>query len=368
MRASLGTLPADLQQSYTDSVADTYCTLADLLLQQNRVLEAQRVLDLLRVGARDYLHNVRSTEQTATGVDLWEPEQRILDLYNQTIAEGAELAQLQGKETLTPAETQRRDELLARQDELRSAFQNFRDRDDVRAAIAQLRTSTDGQNIELSHFNQLQNNLDSLDGNAVLLYPLILPDHLELVLITPYGAAIRRPVPVEAADLNRAIVELGLALKSPRLDAQAPAQQLYQWLIAPVADDLAAVNAETIIYAPDGVLRYIPLAALHDGSQWLAERFSVSHITAVSLIDFTARPTYQPDNLELLAACVQCSFENINGYRFGDLPNAGVEVETLAVQIPNNELRLNEAFSARDLRSLMGRFPIVHLATHAKFL
>ncbi|MBD1874969.1 tetratricopeptide repeat protein [Nodosilinea sp. FACHB-131] len=370
IRANLGTLPADLQQSYTDSVADTYRTLADLLLLRNRVLEAQRVLDLLRVQELDdYLHNVRSTEQTATGVDLWEPEQRILDLYNQTIAEGAELATLEAKDSLTAAETQRRDELLARQDELRSVFQDFRDRDDVRAAIAQLRTSTDGQNIELSHFNQLQNSLDSLDTNAVLLYPLILPDRLELVLITPYGAPIRRPVPVESAELNRAIIELGQALKDPSLDAQPAAQQLYRWLIADIEDDLAAVNAETIIYAPDGALRYIPLAALHDGDQWLAERFAVSHITAASLIDFTARPTYQPDNLELLAAaCVQCSFENINGYRFADLPNAGVEVETLAAQIPNTELRLNEAFSAGDLRSLMGRFPIVHLATHAKFL
>ncbi|MBD2108810.1 tetratricopeptide repeat protein [Nodosilinea sp. FACHB-13] len=370
IRANLGTLPADLQQSYTDSVADTYRTLADLLLQQNRVLEAQRVLDLLRVQELDdYLHNVRSTEQTATGVDLWEPEQRILDLYDQTIAEGAELAQLQAKASLTPAETQRRDELLARQDELRSVFQDFRDRDDVQAAIAQLRTSTDGQNIELRNFNQLQNSLAQLNTNAVLLYPLILPDRLELVLITPHGAPIRRPVDVSATDLNRAIVELGQALKDPRLDAKAPAQQLYQWLIAGLEADLAAANAETIIYAPDGALRYIPLAALHNGDQWLAERFAVTHITAASLVDFTARPSYRPDNLNMLAAaCVQCSFENINGYRFANLPHAGVEVETLAAQVPNTELRLDNAFSASELRGLMGKFSIVHLATHAKFV
>jgi CHAT domain-containing protein len=101
----------------------------------------------------------------------------------------------------------------------------------------------------------------------------------------------------------------------------------------------------------------------------LAERFAVSYITAASLIDFTARPTYQPDNLELLAAaCVQCSFENINGYRFTDLPHAGVEVETLAAQIPNTELRLNSMFNASDLREVITDFSIVHLATHAKFV
>ncbi|MGG6242687.1 tetratricopeptide repeat protein [Nodosilinea sp. AN01ver1] len=370
IRGEIQGLEPGLQQSYTDSIAEGYRELADLLLQQNRVLEAQRVLDLLKVQELDdYLHNVRGTEQTATGLDLWEPEQRILALYDQTIQEGAELAALEAKPSLTAAETQRRDELLARQDELRGAFRQFRERQDVREAIAQLRTSTDGQNIELSHFNQLQNSLASLDTNAVLLYPLILDNRLELVLITPNGAPIRRPVPVSAADLNRAIVELGQALKNPQLDAQVPAQRLYEWLIAPLANDLAAANAETIIYAPDGALRYIPLTALHDGDQWLAERFAVSHITAASLIDFTARPSYRPDNLNLLAAaCVQCSFENINGYRFADLPHAGVEVETLAAQIPNTELRLNEAFNADKLGTLMRRFSVVHLATHAKFL
>lgn len=369
IRANLEVLPADLQQSYTATLANTYRALADLLLQQDRVLEAQRVLDLLKVQELDdYLRNVRGTEQTAAGLDLWEPEQRILELYEQTIAEGAELAQLQAKASLTAAESRRREQLQARQDEVRGVFQAFRDRADVRAAIAQLRASTDGQTIELGHFNKLQNSLAELESNAVLLYPLILPDRLELVLITPNSAPIRRPVEVSATELNRAIVELGQALKDPTIDAQAPAQQLYQWLIAEIETDLAAANAETIIYAPDGALRYVPLAALHDGEQWLAERFAVSHITAASLVGFTARPSYQPERLELLAAaCVQCSFE-INGFRFGDLPYAGVEVETLAAQIPNTELRLNGAFSAADLRSLMSDFSIVHLATHAKFV
>jgi len=369
IRGDIRDLSQELRQSYTDRVADTYRDLADLLLQQNRVLEAQRVLDLLRVQELDdYLQDVRGNDQTTSGVDYWEPEQYILELYNQTIQEGIELAQLEAKASLTSEEGRRRDELLARQDELRHAFNQFRNRDDVQAAITQLRTTTNSQTIEISQFNRLQNSLADLDTGAVLLYPLILEDRLELVLITPYGAPIRRSVPVTATELNRAIVALGQALKDPTIDAQAPAQQLYQWLIADLEADLTAANAKTIIYAPDGALRYIPLAALHDGQQWLAQRFAITHITAASLIDFNVRPTYQADDLQLLAAaCVQCSFE-INGFRFNDLPYAGVEVETLAAQIPDTELRLNRSFNASDLRSLMRNFPIVHLATHAKFV
>lgn len=48
IRQDIGGLPEEQQQSYTDTVAGIYQHLADLLLKQNRVLEAQRVLGLLK--------------------------------------------------------------------------------------------------------------------------------------------------------------------------------------------------------------------------------------------------------------------------------------------------------------------------------
>lgn len=47
MRQVNATLPPDLQQAYTDSIADTYRNLAEQLRQQNRTREAQQVMDLL---------------------------------------------------------------------------------------------------------------------------------------------------------------------------------------------------------------------------------------------------------------------------------------------------------------------------------
>ena len=106
--------------------------------------------------------------------------------------------------------------------------------------------------------------------NAVLFYPLILEDRLELVVVAPNTQPIRRTVEgVGQQQLNQVIAEFRQALDSPTGDALPPAQQLYRWLIEPLEADLAAAGIETIIYAPDGALRYIPLAALHDGDQWL---------------------------------------------------------------------------------------------------
>jgi hypothetical protein len=65
IRGDIRGLDTDLQQSFTDTVADDYRLLADLLLQQDRILEAQRVLDLLKVQELDdYLQDVRRNGRT----------------------------------------------------------------------------------------------------------------------------------------------------------------------------------------------------------------------------------------------------------------------------------------------------------------
>ncbi|MBD2463049.1 CHAT domain-containing protein [Oscillatoria sp. FACHB-1407] len=204
----------------------------------------------------------------------------------------------------------------------------------------------------------------------MLIYPLILPDRLELVLITPNSEPARYPVPVTQAELNAAIVAFRQALTDPTSGApRAVAQQLYQWLIAPMRDDLEAIDAETILYAPDGALRYVPLAALHDGDQWLIERFRINHITAASLQDFTLRPDPQPQILA--AAFSEGSFQFQVGQRsfsFGGLPFAGIEVEKLAEAFPGTTQFINDAFSRTAVEPAMDSHTIVHLATHATFI
>jgi CHAT domain-containing protein len=370
IRGDIRGLDTDLQQSFTDTVADDYRLLADLLLRQNRILEAQRVLDLLKVQELDdALRSVQRTSATASGVAFWEIESDLLALYSQTLADADELTDLRnrGYDNLTAAEQQRFTELNRRYGEVQQRFAAFLNRPEVDALLSQIRATTDGQNLDIENqYRALQNNLRALPQETALLYPLILPDCLELVLITADNPPLRYPIAVTGADLNRAIVAMGQALKDPGSDIQPLAQQLYGWLIAPLAPQLEQAGIESIIYAPDGALRYIPLAALHDGSQYLAERFSISHITAVSLTNLNFAP--QPDQRRLLAAaCAQCSFTITVGDRvfpFGDLPYTATEVNRLAEQVPNTRVLLNRSFSQIELENRLGSFNILHLATH----
>ena len=77
-------------------------------------------------------------------------------------------------------------------------------------------------------------------------------------------------------------------MQTPNSDAKKPAQQLYELLIKPLEADLEQAQTENIIYAPDGQLRYIPLAALHDGNLWLVQKYRVNNITAKSFTELTS--------------------------------------------------------------------------------
>lgn len=375
IRQELRVLPLQQQESYTKSVADSYRQLADLLLQENRVLEAQQVLDLLKVQELDeYLRNVRGTEATAQGVPNRLPEQQIQNSYNQLIDRaiplGQELTQLAAipVDQRTSEQQHRVLQLRQQQQQLTQEFTAFFNRPEIKANVDQLRQNTGGQSLDLANFKNLQDNLRNLHQDAILLYPLVLDDRLELVLVTPDAPPIHRASAVTRAALTAAINTFLSALKNPNSDAVTPAQQLYSWLIRPIENDLAQAGAKTIIYAPDGALRYIPLAALHDGTQWLVQRFRINNITATSLTELNSVPYRNPQ--VFAGAFTQGTYQVSIGDRqmsFQGLPFARQEVETLAALIPGITQRLNRDFNPNTVLE-MDDYNIVHLATHATFV
>ncbi|PZV09778.1 MAG: hypothetical protein DCF32_01615 [Leptolyngbya sp.] len=375
IRQSNQALEQSLQESYTATIEGTYRRLADLLLQQDRILEAQRVLDLLRVQELDtYLRGVRGNADTQVGVALRPDEQAIADRYTANQAklialgrERAELAKI-APDQRTPQQQARIAELRQLEQAVLLTFQSFFEQADIVTLVNRLRNTLGAANIEMPELNGLRDNLQRLDQNAVVLYPLVLDDRLELVLVTPGQAPIRRTVPVTRVELNRAIGELRYALESPDRDAATPAQQLYDWLIRPIEADLQQAQAKTIIYSPDLRLRYVPLAALHDGDGWLIERYAVNNITAASLADLNHIPSR--GNLSVLAAAfTEGRYEFQVGNRtvaYNGLIHAGPEVEALSSLIPGTVSRLNQAFTP-SLIFEMDDYRIIHLATHAAF-
>ncbi|MDA0866531.1 MAG: CHAT domain-containing protein [Cyanobacteria bacterium] len=337
IRGEIRTLDADLQQTFTDTIAADYRLLAELLLQADRVLEAQEILDLLKLQELDdyQLRNVRGTDETEDGIAFWPAEQEILDRFYDALETDTDL-------------------------------QTFFASGEITEQVAQLQRNARGQNLNPDQLAKLQDNLQQA-GNAALLYPLILDDRLELVLVTTTGLT-RRTVPLDRVELNRVIAAFRADITNRSRDPRPNGQQLYDWLIAPLVADLEAAGAKTILYAADGSLRYIPLAALHDGDQWLTDRFTINHITAASLTDFSQA---EAAPLSILAGAfpAQALVIDVAGEQrwFNGLPFAQQEVENLQTNLPGTVAFFSAGFNRQAIEPRLEDHTIIHLATHGTF-
>ncbi len=127
-----------------------------------------------------------------------------------------------------------------------------------------------------------------LPVDTAVLYPILLPDRLELLLQTEKGV-IRRTVNARGEDV--ASLALTLSRELPRYWSKeylVSAQKLYDLVLRPLERDLLAQGIQTIVVVPDGPLRLIPMGALHDGQKFAIERFAVTTVTGMSMTNLQA--------------------------------------------------------------------------------
>jgi filamentous hemagglutinin family protein len=197
--------------------------------------------------------------------------------------------------------------------------------------------------------------------NPVIIYALSQPDQLELILVLPEGAPIRKSIPTaNAAALKKTLDEFRQTVTNPRSSTAylTSAQQLYQWMIAPLEPELKKLGIDTLIFCMDAGLRTIPMSALHDGKQFLVEKYSLGSIPSVSLTNTRYNPVKDAKVLAMGAS----TFQELQA-----LPAVPVELDTITQQVWQGTSFLNEGFTMNNLKSQRQPFGIVHLATHADF-
>ena len=321
IRKDLKKLSREEQQSFTRTVADTYRTLSDRLLKQGRVTEALQVLDLLKIQElEDYLKNIKGNDITAQGVRLLEPEKAISSqLSNLNIEKIPELN---------------------------------------RQLASQLKQ------LPKSEINKVPEYLQNIPKGAVLIYPLILDDRLELIVFSSGSIPANYTIPIKKEELTILINEFRASLMDwGSEDAIVSSKNLYDLLIKPIETELKQANADTILYAPDSFLRYIPIAALYDGKQYLIEKYRINNLIAYSLFDSNHNSL---TNLRIYAG----AFGGKAGERkFGQtaLPFSIPEVEYITSTFPNTNKYIEQNFTAKTTKEKVAGNSIVHFATHAEF-
>jgi filamentous hemagglutinin family protein len=201
--------------------------------------------------------------------------------------------------------------------------------------------------------------------NPAIVYVLSRGDRLDLLLVTPKGQPIHRIIPEANQEylLSTARNLLTQVTDLKRLNTQTylpPARQLYQWLIAPISSELAAQEIDTIAFSMDAGLRTLPIAALHDGEQFLVEKYRLGLIPSVNLTD----TRYQDIRNFPILAMGASTFSNLP-----NLPAVPLELEAIIQTLENGQAFLNEEFTLENLKFQRASQPfrLVHLATHGQF-
>ncbi len=212
---------------------------------------------------------------------------------------------------------------------------------------------------------------DYIGPHDAILYPIIRPGHIDVVVSLP-GATPKDPrrlihhrTPVVRSSADLAVHRLRGELEVLRQKPEEPARQLYDWIIRPVWDEIAAAGVDTLVVVPDGALRTIPFAALQDGNRFMIERLAVVTEPSVTLTGRYAEQT-GPERVLLSGTSEEITYTEPH---LRPLANVDEELDDLLKIYPNADTLRDRSFTVMALRNALRQvsYNIVHIAAHAVF-
>lgn len=388
LRRNISGLDKELQAGFAQSKSSTYRILAELLVQADRLGEAEQILDLLKeqelndivrgatpdAGAKIEPLKLTAAQQKAES-DLAIPEKMAVALTEQCM----EYEGLHANATRTAAEDARMKTLSAGIEqgirELLAFFTNTIDPElEQKPDAGKENGSPTGDNSTQSY---LQNTLAKLGPRVTGIRLLLGEDHAYVILVT---ANTRKKVVLNVmpAELRSKALETLESLGSRSADPRPHLEELYAMIVAPIEDELKPLEAAsagqsvapTLLWSLDDALRYLPMAALYDGRQYMVERFNNVLFTPESYGHMTDSLLMSETNPNVLAMGLSKSYGGLPALP-GVLPELDSVVRDPAVPDSHGPLvgRLlpNDQFTLAALKQELGAgkgFAVVHIASH----
>jgi CHAT domain-containing protein len=221
----------------------------------------------------------------------------------------------------------------------------------------------------LNPTQELDPVVDKKDQRAAVIYPIILPDRLDVILKLPNQDLRHYKTVIAQNDVENTIAELRKNLLNVTATArvQQQSQQIYDWLIRPAQTELVNSGIKTLVFVLDGGLRNIPMAVLYDKQQkkYLLEKYAIALTPGLQLLD--PKPLRQVQ-LNALTAGVS-EKRPVEGKEFPKLENVPRELKEIKSEVSKSEELLNQEFTQTNLQNKLQTIPftVVHLATHGEF-
>ncbi|MEM7757213.1 MAG: CHAT domain-containing protein [Cyanobacteria bacterium P01_A01_bin.40] len=210
--------------------------------------------------------------------------------------------------------------------------------------------------------NRLKKIRSQTEINPAVIWAVPKEDFLQLILVTPERQFVIKKIPgANRARLESRVKELDMAIKDRQsLKYLTPARLIYSWLFRPLEPYLEAENIDTLLLCTGAKLRSLPFAVLHDGEQFVIEKYNLARIPAFNLTD----TSYEQKSERQVLAMGASEFEKLPS-----LPGVKTELDTIVPTLWPGRKIYNQNFTVENLISAhqLGNFDIVHIASHSDF-
>ena len=358
-------------------------SLIELLAQQGRIAEAQQIISIIKEEEySDFINMDDRSGSLTTAVPFTARERKFLEIFREISAGLFESASernrlAQEKETTPPSEwdssveAERLAEIEKLIEEHTKAFQDFlvNLREEFKTiTYAEHREEIAQMSLEL--LGDIKAILKDMGNGAVLIHTVITDECLFIILTTatPDEAPLFREYEIPKAELNEKILAFRKSLTNRVLDVLTPARELYDVIIGPIEKDLEKAGAQTLMFSLDGALRYIPITALFDGQEWVAEKYAVAIFTEAAKDMLKDKQIVDEWNIAAMG---------VTEARRGFSPLPGVKDELEAI-VRNEEagkitgirgtIVSNDQFTERAFEESLDRgVPVIHIASDFHF-
>lgn len=380
---------AECQQQYDQALSLTQQAQITAAVAEHRYLwewQAGRIL--------------QATDQTQAAIAAYETAVHTLGSLRADIAIASRDLQFDFRDTVEPIYRQLTALYLSQKSQ-KPASQNQQEKSQTDALTAALPLSPDVsisapeidaalKTIDSLRLAELQNYLGDecsftifpkpitlIDAKTAVLSSVILDDRVAVILSLPQVQNARTQglqsqvywLPATSMEVMTTLNQLRLQLEKRSDLAETYltySQQVYDWLIRPFQRSLKTSGIETLVFIHDGLFRSVPMAALHDGQQFLVEQYAIASTLSLTLVD--------PTKLDHTALRVlgfgltEPAIVNDTTV-FEALTYVKSEIDSIQTIFPGSRGFVDAAFTTQRLQQELaqGHYPIVHLATHGKF-
>ena len=363
LRRNMNGIGNDMTSSFLQRKSGAYRTLAAILIEQRRLIEAQQVLDLLKVQQFSDYVGAQPSElsqplpRSPREAPLQAKFEDLLEKY--ASRDKALRAANSADRRQTPRLLQARSALRSAQATfdafLRDLYKQLEAQDGPGAAVETVTGS------ELP----LEKVVDA-DPHVAALYTLEGTDRFFVVVITHNGRAARS-YPISQDQLDEKCQQFLEAIKVRGGNASSLAQDLYGILFAPAEKYLQAIKATTLVWNLDGSLRYIPIGALlnQQTNRYVVEDYNIVNFTP---LDHSLDDVPRLDG----ATAIGMGTSRISMDGLGMLPNVPAELDSV-VSDPDvarshgvlpGKILLNGEFTETAMQKDLQSQAVVHIASH----